>query len=185
MKLIAGLGNPGRSYARHRHNIGFLVLDALAGRHGIAIRRRSFGSLIGNGVIGDEAALLAKPQTFMNLSGDSIAPLLGYYRLSPENLVVVHDDIDLNFGQLKITRGAGHGGHNGVSSVIEALGDKDFFRVRVGVGRPPEGTDGADYVLSPFEDAEIGEVGKMIERSADAIEMLIEEGLEAAQQKYH
>ena len=185
MKLIAGLGNPGRSHARQRHNVGFQVIDLLGQRHDIVVEKRSFGALVGKGVIEGEAVLLVKPQTFMNLSGDSVQPILGYYRLGVEDLIVVHDDLDLDVGSIKVMTGAGAGGHNGVRSIIERLSGKDFCRVRAGIGRPPLKWDPADYVLTRFSDAEREAAEALVEQSADAVEMLIREGIGATQQKYH
>lgn len=183
--MIAGLGNPGREYSRHRHNVGFMVLDALARRHGIEAKRRSFGALVGSGSMGGEAVLLAIPLTFMNCSGDAVAPLLGYYKLSPGDLVVVHDDLDLDLGRVKLARGSGHGGHNGIRSIIDALGTNDFLRVRAGIGRPPENVDPASYVLHAFDQREDDAARKLVEAAADAVEMIIEEGLDAAMRRLH
>ena len=185
MKLIAGLGNPGRSYAGHRHNAGFFVIDELANRHGIRLAKRSFGALIGSGVVGGESVLLVKPQQYMNLSGEPIKSLLGYYRLEQDSLVVIHDDLDLDPGRIKVVRGSGHAGHNGVRSIIDELDTSDFVRVRLGIGRPPAGMDGADYVLMPFPKEEFESVAKSVALAADAVEVIIEKGLAAAQQKYH
>jgi peptidyl-tRNA hydrolase, PTH1 family len=185
VKLIAGLGNPGRRYGRHRHNVGYLVVDELARRHGVEVARRSFEALTGSGVVGAESVILAKPETFMNLSGEAVAPLLRYYRLPPEALIVVHDDLDIERGRLRIAKGAGHGGHNGVASIIEALGVSDFIRVRVGIGRPPEGIDGANYVLSPFLEEELEMMEAAVQRAADAVEAIIAKGLAKAQQEFH
>lgn len=185
MKLIVGLGNPGRTYVAHRHNVGFSVVDLLAGRFGIEVNKRSFGALVGKGAFEGEDVLLAKPQTFMNLSGDAVGPLFRYYKLSLEQLIVIHDDIDIDFGKLKLARGAGHGGHNGVRSIVETLGENAFYRVRIGVGRPPANMDAADYVLQVFGEDEIEDAAKLIEDAADATETLMTKGLEAAQQKYH
>lgn len=185
MRLICGLGNPGRAYAKHRHNVGFLVVDELAKRHDVAMAKKAFGAKIGTGSMSMGPVILAKPQTFMNLSGSAVSPLFGYYRCSLEDLIVVHDDIDLDVGRIKIAKGSGHGGHNGVRSIIEELGQNDFYRVRVGVGRPPEGVDPADYVLHPFSKEENETVAQMIGRAANAVEELIKNGLQVAQQKYH
>lgn len=185
MKIIVGLGNPGKIYERHRHNVGFNVVDVFGARHSIDIRKRAFGALIGSGIIIGETVVLAKPQTFMNISGDSVLPLVRFYRLEPVDLIVVHDDLDIELGSLKITKGQGHGGHNGVKSVAESLGTNEFFRVRVGIGRPPAGMDPADYVLSGFEDIERGPAYDAVEKAVDAVEIFIEKGLTAAQQKYH
>ncbi|HPQ80531.1 MAG TPA: aminoacyl-tRNA hydrolase [bacterium] len=183
--MIAGLGNPGREYSRHRHNIGFMVLRELASRHGIEAKRRSFGAHVGSGVIRGEAVILAMPLTFMNCSGDSVAPLIGYYKLSPGDLVVIHDDLDLELGRIKLARGAGHGGHNGIRSIIDALGTNDFLRVRAGIGRPPERMDPASYVLHAFDAGEEDAAGKLVSEAADAVEILLEEGLEAAMRRCH
>ncbi len=185
MKLIAGLGNPGRAHVGQRHNVGFCVIDLLGERHDIVIEKRSFGAFVGKGVIGGEAVLLVKPQTFMNLSGESVQPILGYYRLDMKDLVVVHDDLDLELGSIKVVTGAGAGGHNGVRSIIGRLGGKDFCRVRSGVGRPPAKWDPANYVLTRFSETEREDAVELIDRSADAVEMFIREGLTATQQKYH
>ncbi len=185
MKLIAGLGNPGRSYSRHRHNVGFMVVDELAKRHGVAVGKNSFGALIGKGALGQEAVILAKPQRYMNLSGEPLISLLGYYKLDAESLIVIHDDLDIECGRIKVVRSAGHGGHKGISSIIGSLGHKDFIRVRVGVGRPPEYMDGADYVLSPISKDQQQAMNDAIRDAADAVEMLIEKGLVATQQKFH
>lgn len=183
--LVVGLGNPGRSYSCHRHNVGFRVLDALGNRHGIDISKRSFGALVGSGAIAGCAALLAKPQTYMNVSGDAVAPLVGYHNLKPQDLIVVHDDLDIDLGHLKISHGAGHGGHNGIRSIIESIGHKDFCRIRVGIGRPPPGKDATDYVLEPFETGEEERVATAIEEASDAVELVLAKGYAVAQQKYH
>ncbi len=185
MKLIAGLGNPGRSYSRHRHNAGFLVIDELARRHGMDVRKRSFGALTASGIIAGEPVLMAKPQTYMNLSGEPVISLLRYYKLDADSLIVVHDDIDIECGRIKLVKNAGSAGHNGVASIMESLGHKDFIRVRVGVGRPPEEMDGADYVLSPIPVAEEEIMAKAFAQASSAIERIISEGLIKAQQEYH
>jgi PTH1 family peptidyl-tRNA hydrolase len=185
MKLVCGLGNPGRAYSRHRHNIGFKVIDELAKRYDVTIAKKAFGAKIGSGSMFNGPVIFAKPQTFMNLSGSAVSPLYGYYKCSLEDLIVVHDDIDLEVGRIKIAKGSGHGGHNGVRSIIEDLGASDFYRVRVGVGRPPVGTDPADYVLSPFSKEEAQRLDDMVSQAADAVEILIEKGLQLAQQRFH
>lgn len=185
MKLIAGLGNPGKIYARHRHNVGFRVVDLLGKRHGIELKKRSFGAEIGNGMIGRQAVILAKPQTFMNISGDAVGPVVRFYRLEPNDLIVIHDDLDIELSHMKISMGQGHGGHNGVRSVADALGSTEFFRVRVGIGRPPVGVDATDYVLSEFDKEGDRLASDAVTRAADAVEILIEKGLAAAQQAFH
>ena len=185
MKMIVGLGNPGKEYQNHRHNVGFMVVDALANRHDIEISKRSFGALIGSGVIEKESVILVKPMTFMNLSGDSVGGLLRFYKLEVEDLMVVHDDIDIGFGKLKLAAAGGHGGHNGIRSVIDNLSANGFMRVRVGIGRPPDGVDPASFVLSSFSKDEKKIFENLVETSADAVEFLIANGLLAAQQKFH
>jgi PTH1 family peptidyl-tRNA hydrolase len=185
MKLIVGLGNPGRAYSKHRHNIGFAIVDELAGRHHIAISKKAFEAKIGEGKVVNVKAILAKPQIFMNLSGRAVAPLMGYFRCSLEDVIVIHDDIDLAVGRLKFGLGSGHGGHNGIRSIIEELGSPDFYRVRVGVGRPPVDVDPADYVLHPFRKEERRQIQEVIVQTATAVEELITEGLQFVQQKYH
>lgn len=185
MRLIVGLGNPGRSYSSHRHNIGFDVVDFLAGEMGVSIEKKSFGALLGEGSLNSEKVFLAKPQGYMNLSGESVAPIMGYYKISRNDLIVVHDDVDLELGRIKVSMGAGHGGHNGVRSIIDHLGNNDFFRIRAGVGRPPEHWDTADYVLAPFSPEEKKLAADVVKLATDAIKILIAEELEAAQRKFH
>jgi len=185
VKLIVGLGNPGRKYASHRHNVGFRSVDLLAEELDVEVGKRSFGALVGQGSLKGEKVLLAKPQTFMNLSGDAVQPLLGYYKLSHEDLIVVHDDVDIELGKLKLAYEAGHGGHNGIRSIIDNLGGNDFYRVRLGVGRPPGLIDTADYVLHPFSDDELETSNNLVKDGSEAIKILIEKGLKEAQQKFH
>lgn len=185
VKIIVGLGNPGGSYRWHRHNVGFQVVDVLGERHGIEVKKRSRGALIGSGGIGREAVILAKPQTFMNVSGDAVGPLIRYYKLAAEDLIVVHDDLDIVLGNLKLAFAAGHGGHNGVKSIIDEIGSGDFYRCRVGIGRPPAGMNAADYVLMNFSEDEGEAARKSVETAADAVRLLIEKGLAAAQRRYH
>lgn len=185
MKLIVGLGNPGRTYARHRHNIGFMVADLLSKRHGIALKKKLFDATVGKGEIAGVEAMLVKPQTFMNRAGYAVGPLLGYYKCALHDMIVVHDDIDLDLGRIKIVIGAGHGGHNGVRSIIEELGVSEFYRLRLGVGRPPTVMDPAAYVLEPFAKEERSTVEAFIARAADAVEDWLTMKLVDVQQKYH
>ncbi len=185
MKLIVGLGNPGRTYARHRHNIGFMVADLLAERHEIALKKKLFDAITGKGEVAGVEAMLVQPQTYMNRAGYAVGPLIGYYKCAPHDMVVVHDDIDLDLGRIKIVMGAGHGGHNGVRSIIEELGVSDFYRLRLGVGRPPAHMDPADYVLQPFAKEERAAVEAFVARAADAVEDWLTMKLADVQQKYH
>jgi PTH1 family peptidyl-tRNA hydrolase len=182
--LVAGLGNPGREYARTRHNIGWLVVDELARRHDGSFRSKFSGSLAEIRANGLRLGLL-KPETYMNDSGRSIGPALRYFKLPPESLLVVHDDVDLEQGRLQARLGGGLAGHNGLRSIVEAIGTSDFERLRIGVGRPGRGDPRsvADYVLAPFE-AEL-DVDGLVSQSADVVEAIVHEGVEAAQRRFN
>jgi PTH1 family peptidyl-tRNA hydrolase len=184
--LVVGLGNPGPNYAKTRHNLGFVVADLLAQRMGSAfkVHKRS-GADIVTGRLAGTSIVLAKPRTYMNESGRQVAPLAKFYSVPPADIIVVHDEIDIEFGRIRLKLGGGEGGHNGVRSVATALGTKDFQRVRIGVGRPPGRTDPAAYVLENFTAAERAEVPTICEQAADATELLIELGLEPAQNRVH
>jgi PTH1 family peptidyl-tRNA hydrolase len=179
MRLVVGLGNPGRRYAQTRHNVGFMVIENLAHRWSIPADGKQLGSLVGAGRIGNEKAMVVRPQSFMNRSGQPVHSLMGYFKLAPDDVVVVHDDLDLPFGRVQIKRGGGHGGHNGLRDINKHVGP-DYTRVRMGVGRPPEGWETADYVLGKWNKAEQGEIGHIVDRGADAVESLLRDGLEAA-----
>ena len=176
MKLVAGLGNPGDKYSSTRHNIGFMVVDTLASRHGIRVDKNKKRSLTGNTIITGEKVLIAKPQTFMNLTGEALGPLFSFLDIEIEDVIVVHDDLDLDFGRIKIKAGGGHGGHNGIRSIIPHIGGKDFIRVRVGIGKPPKGWDISNYVLNQFSSEEKKDLDDLLERAADAVEMIISVG---------
>ncbi|WP_460863008.1 aminoacyl-tRNA hydrolase [Nocardiopsis coralliicola] len=185
--LVVGLGNPGPKYAGNRHNVGFFVVEALAARRGERFKR-------GNGKahaevcetrLGGVPVVLAKPRSFMNLSGGPVAGLCRFYRVPMERVVVVHDDMDIAFGALKLKRGGGSGGHNGLKSVSASLSGPGYIRVRFGVGRPPGRMDPADYVLRDFSAAERKELGVEVERAGDAVEAVVAEGLERAQNTFH
>ena len=182
--LVAGLGNPGREYERTRHNAGWLVLDELASRHGGSWRSKFNGSLTEIRLDGAKLALL-KPETYMNESGRSVAAAARFFKVPAESLLVVHDDVDLEPGRLQARRGGGLAGHNGLRSLAHDLGTQDFLRLRIGVGRPGRGDPRpvADWVLSPFTPEEAAEA--LIARSADAVEAIVRDGLEAAQQRFN
>ena len=182
--LVAGLGNPGREYAATRHNVGFLVADELARRYGGSWRSKFSGDLSEVRVDGARVALL-KPQTYMNLSGRSVQPAARFFKVEPDALLVVHDEVDLEPGRLQLRAGGGLAGHNGLRSVAQALGSQEFLRLRVGVGRPQRGDPRpvADFVLDPFDAYE--DVDGLVARAADAVEVLIAEGLEDAQQRFN
>jgi PTH1 family peptidyl-tRNA hydrolase len=180
--LVAGLGNPGREYARTRHNVGFMVVDELARRHGGSFRGKFSGELAEFRLDGARLALL-KPQTYMNLSGQSVGAARRFFKLPPERVLVVHDEVDLELGRLQARAGGGLAGHNGLRSVGQHLGTQDFLRLRVGVGRPERGDPRpvADWVLAPFDAHE--DADEAVARAADAVESIVLEGLETAQQR--
>ena len=182
--LIAGLGNPGREYERTRHNVGWLVLDELARRHGGSWRSKFSGSLA-EIRLGDGRLALLKPETYMNDSGRSVGAAARYFKVEPEQLLVVHDDVDLKPGRLQARGGGGLAGHNGLRSLAQQLGSREFLRLRVGIGRPERGDPRpvADWVLSPFAAEEDAEA--LVSRVADAVETLAAEGLDAAQQRFN
>lgn len=187
--LVVGLGNPGPRYAGTRHNIGHVVLDQLAGGQRFKARSQAvvcearLGTLPG-GAPGP-AVVLAKPTTYMNLSGGPVAGLVRYFGVDVARVVVVHDELDLDLGRLKLKRGGGEGGHNGLRSVSQSLGSRDYVRVRCGIGRPPGRQDPADYVLTGFARREQADVELLVVDAADAVEAVVGEGLEAAQLRFH
>ena len=176
--LIVGLGNPEKKYAANRHNVGFCVLDRLAAEAGVSITDRRFQGWFGRAAVGRHALLLLKPATFMNASGGAAAQAARFYKIPPAQVVVVYDDIDLEFARLRLRAGGGHGGHRGVASVIEALGTREFVRLRVGVGRPPAGMDPIAHVLSDFSAAEQPAIEKTLEEAVEAALSLVMDGLE-------
>lgn len=182
--LLVGLGNPGPKYTETRHNIGFVAVERMAARHAIDISRTKFKAQLGAGLLGNRTLVCLLPQTFMNLSGQSVGPAMTFYTIAPGQVVVVHDDIDLPFGAIRLKRGGGHGGHNGLRDIDRQLGTNDYFRVRVGVGRPARG-DVKDYVLQRFADDERPWVGDLADRTCDAITALLEDGLKAAQSRFN
>src|SRR2546421_1970455 len=182
--LVAGLGNPGREYEQTRHNVGWMVLDELARRHGGSWRSKFSGSLA-EVRLGDERLALLKPETYMNESGRSVGAAARFFKVDPAGLLVVHDDVDLDAGRLQARLGGGLAGHNGLRSLAQHLGTQDFLRLRIGVGRPGRGDRRpvADYVLSQFEPEDDPEAA--ISRAADAVETVARDGLEAAQQRFN
>ena len=185
MKLIAGLGNPGEQYQSNRHNLGFLTLDYLAGRHDIPLKKQGFEALFGKGKIGNERVLLAKPQTYMNLSGIAIERLVSYFRVDIKDLIVVHDDLDLPFETIRLKKGGGEGGHKGLMSIIQHVGSADFLRVRIGIGKPIRKSMVEKYVLSPFAEEEQNAVPSILAVACDVVAEVILSGIEAAMQRYH
>lgn len=186
--LVVGLGNPGPRYAETRHNVGFRVVETLAARAQVqfrAHRSRADVTEVGPGRLVDSRLVLAKPRSFMNVSGGPVAGVLRYYGVLVTDLVVVHDELDLPLGVVRLKRGGGEGGHNGLRSVTQSLGGRDYLRARFGVGRPPGRMDPADYVLRPFSSTERQERDVAVELCADAVLAVLTDGLEAAQNRFH
>lgn len=183
--LIIGLGNPGREYKDNRHNIGFMLIDRLAVRidaRGIKLQSKA---IVTSGFYEERKLILAKPQTYMNLSGQSVQGLLHFYKIPSENLMVAHDDLDLPLGTIRIRPGGGAGGQRGMASTIERLGTKDFPRLRIGIGRPPGRMAPADYVLQNFSRAEMLIVSETLDRAANAVLTFMTEGLNAAMNRFN
>ena len=185
MKLIVGLGNPGRKYDRTRHNIGFRVVDDIAQKNRVAVKKRSCDSLVGELINVGETVLLAKPQTYMNLSGPAVKALLKSTRSSPENLVVIYDELDLPFGRIRVRQKGSAAGHRGAMSIMETLAGAPFYRVRVGIGRPPQGVEPADFVLQPFSPDEVEQLDAVVARAANAALCILQEGGDRAMEKFN
>jgi peptidyl-tRNA hydrolase, PTH1 family len=183
--LIAGLGNPGPGYAGNRHNVGAMVADVLAERIGARFRAGKFQAAVAEGRLAGQPVTLGKPLTYMNLSGGPVAGLAGYYRIPAGQIVVIHDELDLPFGTIRLKRGGGDNGHNGLRSVTASLGTREYYRVRFGIGRPPGRMDPAVFVLRDFSAAERKELPFLLDRAADAAEVLLADGLAAAQNAFH
>ncbi|MEU0559073.1 aminoacyl-tRNA hydrolase [Dactylosporangium maewongense] len=186
--LVVGLGNPGPEYARHRHNVGFMIADLIAQRAGLRFskhRRVAADVAEGRLRVGGPRIVLVKPLTFMNLSGGPVAGLAQFYKVPVAQVIAVHDELDVPYEQLRLKQGGGEGGHNGLRSMSSSLGSKDYVRVRFGIGRPPGRQNPADFVLSDFSAVERKELDFFVDRAADAVEMVIERGLEPAQNQYH
>lgn len=183
--LVVGLGNPGPRYAGNRHNIGFLVADELAARVGGKFKSHSSGAEVLEGHIAGARVVLAKPRSFMNLSGGPVSAAKRFFKADLDSLIVIHDELDLPFGTIRLKRDGGENGHNGLRSISKSLGTRDYLRVRFGVGRPPGRMDAADYVLKDFSGAERRELGYFVDQCADAVESLATEGLERTQNRFH
>jgi len=185
MKLIVGLGNPGPEYALTRHNLGFLVLSHLGRLLGIPLTKQNLISSWGQGEVNGEPVVLAQPLTYMNNSGSAVKWLLNHWGLPTAALIVIHDDLDVPFGRLKLTAKGGAGGHRGVASIIAALDSDEFYRVKLGLGRPPPGIAPEDFVLSPFSPEEHQHLADLVDRAAQAVIVLTNLGLAAAQARFH
>jgi PTH1 family peptidyl-tRNA hydrolase len=183
--LVVGLGNPGPKYVANRHNVGFLVVDELASRIGGKFKSHKSGADVLEGRIAGRRVALAKPRSYMNISGGPVVAAARFYKVEPANIVVVHDELDIPFATLRLKQGGGENGHNGLRSISKSLGTRDYLRVRFGIGRPPGRMDPADYVLRDFSAAERKELAFSVDHCADATEALVTQGLEAAQNLFH
>lgn len=183
-QIIVGLGNPGLQYARTRHNVGFMAVDYLAAKYGAGFRGK-FQAELAEAAIGGTKCLLVKPQTFMNLSGRAVREVLNWHKLTGENLIVIHDDMDISFGSIRLRSQGGSAGHNGLKSIIAELGTKDFSRVKIGVGRPPEGWDPADYVLGTFRKDEAPLLEKILTDAGEAVCSIVNDGIIKASNLYN
>ena len=182
--LIVGLGNPGRAYAFNRHNVGFMAVDKLALRAGIDLRRVQNKAIVGSGRLADRPVILAKPQTFMNLSGEAVGALANYYRVPPAALLVIYDELDIPFGVIRLREKGGAGGHNGMRSIIQHMGN-DFPRLRLGVGRPPGRMDAAAFVLQDFGRDELPLVSEMLTTAGDAVESFVRQGIDLTMSRFN
>lgn len=183
--VVAGLGNPGEQYARSRHNAGFMTIDRIAKANGVELNKRRFKGVTAEVTLGGQSAMLVKPQTFYNLSGECIADLLGYFKIPAERLIVVHDELDIEAGRLRLKRGGSDAGNRGVRSVAEALTTPDFIRIRIGLGRPPGDEQSKDYLLRPLTALERQSFASSLDRATSAVVEIIENGLERAMNRYN
>ncbi|WP_018634658.1 aminoacyl-tRNA hydrolase [Parafrankia elaeagni] len=183
--LVVGLGNPGPGYAGNRHNIGFMVVELLAERTGARLRSHRARADVDQVRLAGQPAVLARPRTFMNVSGPPVAGLRAFYKTDVARVIVVHDELDIPFGVIRLKRGGGDNGHNGLRSITSALGSRDYLRVRVGIGRPPGRMDPADFVLRDFSTVERKELPLLVDSAADAVESLVHEELSVAQNRFH
>ncbi len=183
--LIVGLGNPGARYEKTRHNVGYMCVEKLAARHGLTFSKTEHKAITASGKIGDKKVILAKPLTFMNLSGDSVVPLANFYKIDPAEILVACDDMDIPFGTLRIRKSGSSGGQNGLKHIMERMGTQAINRIRIGIGRPPGRMNPADYVLTPFKSDEETEAAILIERAADAAETWLKSGIEFAMNKHN
>ena len=185
MRLIVGLGNPGAKYERTRHNVGWRVIDVLAARYDLGAGRSERRALTWDGIVRGQRVKLAKPLTYMNRSGESVRALMDYYEIPLDRLIVAHDDLDTPFGALRLRKAGGHGGQKGLRSIIQRLGDKEFARLRFGIGRPPGKMQPVDYVLRPFKGDDEIQATELATRAADAIEAWLSDGIELAMSRYN
>jgi peptidyl-tRNA hydrolase, PTH1 family len=185
VKLLVGLGNPGRKYERTRHNLGFVIVDRIASENRVKVTKKVYDALVGEWSAGGEKVLLVKPQSYMNRSGETVKALMREFAAAPEDLIVVYDELDLPFGKIRIRPKGSSAGHRGLHSIIESLGGAPFYRVRVGIGRPPEGIEPADFVLEPFSADELQHLSDIVPLAAEAINCLVREGGRRAMEQYN
>lgn len=185
MYLIVGLGNPEEEYAKTRHNMGFDTINKIAKQNGIEIVRTKFQALYGCGFIKQEKVVFVKPQTYMNLSGQAVKQFMDFYKLKKENLLIIYDDMDVEPGMIKIRKKGGPGGHNGMKSIIQNLGIEEFSRIRIGIGRPIHELDKINYVIGSIDQEEYAELQRGVEKAAEAVEEIIENGVDIAMNKYN
>jgi peptidyl-tRNA hydrolase, PTH1 family len=183
--LIVGLGNPGPQYAGNRHNVGYLCCDEIAGDLGVSFKRDRSRVLAATGMLAGTSVVLAKPMSFMNASGGPVAAVRAFYKIPNDRIIVIHDELDLPFGTVRLKLGGGDNGHNGLRSVTSSLGSREYYRIRIGIGRPPGRMDPADFVLRDFSPAERTELPEILGRAADSVRILLERGLAVAQNEVH
>ena len=180
MYLIVGLGNPGQQYAGTRHNVGFMMLDYLAGKNNLTFTDSKWNASVAKVIVWDESVILLKPETFMNLSGTAVAQAAHFYKLQPADIIIIHDDLDMEFGRIKIVSGGGDGGHKGIRSITEHLGTKNFPRIKIGIGRPPSHILPEKYVLGKFDSEEREMLEQKMSIVAEGIRILLQQGIAAA-----
>ena len=185
MYLIVGLGNPGKEYENTRHNMGFKVLNKLSEEYNIPITKSKFNGKYGTGIIENEKVILLEPQTYMNLSGESVKPMLDFYKIAPTNLLLIYDDIDVDIGSIKIRKKGGAGTHNGMKSIVENLATEDFARIRVGIGKPILKLDMINYVIGYVPKDELEELNKGVKKAADAVVDILKNGIDHAMNKFN
>lgn len=185
MKCIIGLGNPGRKYQKTRHNVGFMVIEELLKRNGWSLDKKKFNGHYSIEIVNQEKVILLQPQTYMNLSGNSVQSLMDFYQIEPEDILVIYDDLDLPTGKIRLRQTGGHGGHNGMRSIIQSIGTKQFNRIRIGIDRPRPGVQVVDYVLGNFPKSDAALVQESIQRSADACEAWLDKPFQDVMNAYN
>ena len=185
MKIVVGLGNPGSEYSQTRHNVAFMAIDAWAAKHGVVTWKNKFEAQIAEIKINNEQVILVKPQTYMNLSGVAVAPIVKWYKAQLEDVIIIYDDMDTTLGKIRLRKKGSAGGHNGIESILVNLGQEDFPRVRVGISRPPQGWTVVGYVLGKFSKEEQGIVVEILEKIGLALESWLKEGLDKAMNKFN